>query len=116
MLEAILNETAAENADADFLREAITAIKSLQSIAQLRTFQSAMGKGPTAKWEWHDMVSVELRKSLTKKEAKRQSIIFELIKGEMAYVKDLENIEIVSCLFLIEAVTNLCFRRCTFGL
>ena len=60
-----------------------------------RTFQSAMGKGPTAKWDWHDMVSVELRQSLTKKETKRQSIIFELIKGEMAYVKDLENINVV---------------------
>ncbi|RXW24807.1 hypothetical protein EST38_g1012 [Candolleomyces aberdarensis] len=95
LLEAILHETAAESADASFLKEAITAIKSLQTIAQLRTFQSAMGTGPTGKWEWHDMVSVELRKSLPKKEAKRQSIIFELIKGEMAYVKDLENIEIM---------------------
>jgi hypothetical protein len=112
-VEAVLKETDEENTDADFLREAISALQSLQSAAQLRSFQSAMGKGPTAKWEWHDMVSTELRTSLPKKEAKRQScveshdtlssplmsllcsIIFELIKGEMAYVKDLENIEIV---------------------
>jgi len=32
---------------------------------------------------------------MPKKEAKRQSIIFELIKGEMDYVKDLENIEVM---------------------
>ncbi|EAU90429.2 signal transducer [Coprinopsis cinerea okayama7 len=95
LLDAILNETSPENPDADFLKEAITAISSLQSISQLRTFQSAMCKGPPGKWEWHDLVSEGYRKSLPKKEAKRQSIIFELIKGEMAYVKDLENIEVL---------------------
>lgn len=95
MLEAIYNETAKENADGEFLLEAVQAIKNLQSIAQLRTFQTAMGRGPTGKWEWHDLVSTELRESLPKKEAKRQAITFELIKGEMAYVKDLEAIETV---------------------
>ncbi|KAF5318404.1 hypothetical protein D9611_013915 [Ephemerocybe angulata] len=95
LLEAVLHETAEGNTDADFLKEAINAIKSLQSVAQLRSFQTAMGKGPTSKWEWHDMVAAELRTSMPKKEAKRQSIIFELIKGEMAYVKDLENIELM---------------------
>ncbi|KAF8956940.1 CNH domain-containing protein [Flammula alnicola] len=92
LLEAVHNETAAENPDAEFLVEAIDAIKNLQSISQLRTFQSAMGKGAPGKWEWHDIVSPEIREHFTKKEAKRQMIIFELIKGEMAYVKDLENI------------------------
>ncbi|KAK0436935.1 CNH domain-containing protein [Armillaria borealis] len=94
-LEAIYHETAVGNPDADYLMEAIEAIKSLQTVAQLRTFQSAMGKGTPGKWEWHDLVSTEIRKSLPKEEAKRQSIIFELIKGEMAYVKDLENIDIM---------------------
>ncbi|KAK0214966.1 CNH domain-containing protein [Armillaria fumosa] len=94
-LEAIYHETAVGNPDADYLMEAIEAIKSLQTVAQLRTFQSAMGKGTPGKWEWHDLVSTEVRKSLPKEEAKRQSIIFELIKGEMAYVKDLENIDIM---------------------
>lgn len=95
LLEAIFHETAVGNPDADFLVEAIEAIKNLQSVAQLRTFQSAMGKGTPGKWEWHDLVSPEIRKSLSKEEGKRQSIIFELIKGEMAYVKDLENIDIM---------------------
>ncbi|KAL0953934.1 hypothetical protein HGRIS_005098 [Hohenbuehelia grisea] len=95
LLEAICDETADGNPDADYLKEAIEAIKNLQTVAQLRTFQSAMGKGVTGKWEWHDLVSPELRKGMTKEETKRQSIIFELIKGEMAYVKDLENIEIM---------------------
>ncbi|KAF8075167.1 CNH domain-containing protein [Lyophyllum atratum] len=92
-LERLLELTAPGNADKEFLVLAIDAIKNLQSVAQLRTFQSAMGKGAPGKWEWHDLVSAEVREALPKGEAKRQSIIFELIKGEMAYVKDLENIE-----------------------
>lgn len=95
LLEAVLKETDKENSDVEYLTEAINAIKNLQTVAQLRTFQAAMGKGPASKWEWHDMVPTDLRTSLPKKEAKRQSIIFELIKGEMAYVKDLENIDIM---------------------
>ncbi|EGN96888.1 hypothetical protein SERLA73DRAFT_58376 [Serpula lacrymans var. lacrymans S7.3] len=94
-LEAIMNETTEGNPDADYLAEAIHAIKNLQGTAQLQTFQTAMGRGPTGKWEWHDLVSKDLREGLSKQEAKRQSIIFELIKGEMAYVKDLENIKIM---------------------
>ncbi|TFK71669.1 hypothetical protein BDN72DRAFT_957951 [Pluteus cervinus] len=93
LLEAVMNETDEGNPDSGFLKEAVEAMKNLQSSAQLRTFQIAMGKGPTGKWEWYDLVDPEFAKTLSKKEAKRQSIIFELIKGEMAYVKDLENIE-----------------------
>ncbi|KAJ7132313.1 Dbl-like domain-containing protein [Mycena epipterygia] len=93
LLEAIFHETAEGNPDADYLMEAIAAIRNLQSFAQLRTFQTAMGKGTPGKWEWHDLVSPEIRKALPKEEQKRQSILFELIKGEMAYVKDLENIQ-----------------------
>ncbi|KAG7094177.1 hypothetical protein E1B28_007786 [Marasmius oreades] len=105
LLEAILNETVEGNPDADFLVEAIDAIKALQGVAQMRTFQTSMGRGPAEKWEWFDMVSggkgggdmsskaKEL--GISKMECKRQSIIFELIKGEMAYVKDLENIGVI---------------------
>ncbi|KAH9839689.1 Dbl-like domain-containing protein [Rhodofomes roseus] len=95
LLEAICNETTVGNPDEDFLKEAIEAIRKLQTVAQLWTWQSAMGKGATGKLEWHNLVSEEFRKSLPKKEAKRQSIIFELIKGEMEYVKDLENIDLM---------------------
>ncbi|OSX64043.1 hypothetical protein POSPLADRAFT_1179647 [Postia placenta MAD-698-R-SB12] len=95
ILEAICNETAEGNTDAEFLKEAVEAIKKLQTVAQLWTWQSAMGRGQIGKYEWHNLVSEELRKSLPKKEPKRQSIIFELIKGEMEYVKDLENIEVM---------------------
>ncbi len=59
-----------------------------------------MGKGITGKWEWHDLVSQEMRARFTKEECKRQSVIFELIKGEMAYVRDLQNIETVGGLFM----------------
>lgn len=93
LLEAIVNETPKRNPDRDFLQEAIDAIKSLQQVAMLRTFQSAMCKGYTAKWEYNDLVTREMVKGLSKDEIKRQSIIFELIKGEMAYVRDLELVE-----------------------
>ena len=74
LLDAVFKETAAENPDSEFLVEAIEAIKNLQSIAQLRTFQSAMGKGAPGKWEWHDIVPVEIiKEKFSKKEAKRQS-------------------------------------------
>jgi hypothetical protein len=53
--------------------EAVQAIKNLQSVAQLKTFQSAMCRGPTAKWEWADLVDAEFRKSLVKNESKRQA-------------------------------------------
>ncbi|KAJ3780956.1 Dbl-like domain-containing protein [Lentinula aff. detonsa] len=95
LLSAILKETAEGNPDAEFLHEAIEALGNLQTVAQLRTFQQAMGRGVPGKWEWHDLVSKETRESLERKECKRQSIIFELIKGEMAYAKDLENIDIM---------------------
>ncbi|KAF8621825.1 hypothetical protein AX15_007493 [Amanita polypyramis BW_CC] len=93
LLEAIVNETHRTNPDGEFLQEAIDAIKSLQQVAQIRTFQSAMCKGFTAKWEWNDLVSREMIKGMSKEEIKRQSVIFELIKGEMAFVRDLELIE-----------------------
>ncbi|KAI0714198.1 Dbl-like domain-containing protein [Cerioporus squamosus] len=95
LLEAICNETTEGNPDIEFLKEAITAIKKLQTVAQLWTWQSAMGKGPTGKLEWHNLVPEEARQSLSKHEIKRQNIIFEVIKGEMDYVRDLENIEVM---------------------
>ncbi|RDX54148.1 Dbl-like domain-containing protein [Lentinus brumalis] len=95
LLEAICNETTDGNPDIEFLKEAITAIKKLQTVAQLWTWQSAMGKGPTGKLEWHNLVPEETRQSLSKHEVKRQNIIFEVIKGEMDYVRDLDNIEVM---------------------
>ncbi|KAF8806848.1 Dbl homology domain-containing protein, partial [Phlegmacium glaucopus] len=93
LLDAVYTETEASNPDGDYLREAIDVIQDLQNVAQLQTFQSAMGKGSTGKWEWHNLVPHDKMQRFTKEESKRQSVIFELIKGEMAYVRDLENIE-----------------------
>ncbi|KAA1475511.1 Dbl-like domain-containing protein [Dentipellis sp. KUC8613] len=94
-LEAIAKETAEGNPDADYLMEAVEAFKSLQVVCHLQTFQHAMCRGPTGKYEWHNLVADDVRKDIAKKEQKRQSIIFELIKGEMQYVKDLENIDVI---------------------
>ncbi|KIJ55471.1 hypothetical protein M422DRAFT_151724 [Sphaerobolus stellatus SS14] len=93
LLEAIMQDTTEGNPDADFLQEAVQAIRKLSGIAHIRTFQSAMLRGPTAKLEWYDLVSPEVKEKLGKHEIARQGLIFELIKGEMEYVKDLENIE-----------------------
>jgi hypothetical protein len=73
LLDAILEKTEEENPDAEYLKEAMQTIKSLHSFAQLRTFQTAMGKGAPGKWEWHDLVSGEFMKTLPKKEVKRQA-------------------------------------------
>jgi RHO1 GDP-GTP exchange protein 1/2 len=55
-----------------------------------------MDKGAPAKWQWHDLVTPKQRRDFTTEESQRQGLIFELIKSEMAYVRDLENIETVS--------------------
>jgi hypothetical protein len=73
LLEAIINETPKMNPDREFLQEAVEAIKNLQQVAQLRTFQSAMGKGFTGKLDYNDLVSKEMIKGLSKNEIKRQS-------------------------------------------
>ena len=73
LLKAILDETARNNPDADYLSEAIGAIKNLHDMAQLRTFQSAMGRGPTGSWQWQDVLSTDLRRSFTSDEIRRQS-------------------------------------------
>ena len=72
LLEAIQKETAEGNPDADFLGEAIQAIRRLSTVAQLLTFQTAMLRGPTAKFEWEDMVPEDVRATFSKKESKRQ--------------------------------------------
>ncbi|CAE7225248.1 unnamed protein product, partial [Rhizoctonia solani] len=47
--------------------------------------------------EWHHLVSVEVRDGMSKQEVKRQSAIFEFIKREMEYVKDLD---LINTLFI----------------
>ena len=59
--------------DAEFLGEAIEEIKNVQTVAQLHTFQTAMGKGASREWKWHDLVAPEVRVTFSKKEAKRQA-------------------------------------------
>lgn len=95
LLQAILKETEEGNPDVTYLLEAIEALKNLQNAAQLQTFQAAMGKGLTSRWEWQNLVSPGLRRNISDEENRRQLRIFDLIKGEMAYVKDLDSIETI---------------------
>lgn len=82
LLQAIFHETVDGNPDADFLMEAVEAIKNLQTVAQLRTFQSAMGRGAAGKWEWHDLVADDVRQRLSKDECKRQaSVISHILRA-----------------------------------
>ena len=75
ILEAICKETAEENPDRDYLTEAAAAFKSLQGVCHLQTFQHAMGRGPTGKYEWFNLVSDEARADIAKKEQKRQACV-----------------------------------------
>ena len=75
MLEAIGKETADGNPDADYLKEAVQAFRSLQVICQLQAWQQAFCKGPLGKLEWHNLLSEETRKDIAKKEQKRQKCV-----------------------------------------
>ncbi|KAH8804048.1 CNH domain-containing protein [Flagelloscypha sp. PMI_526] len=101
LLDAIYNETTHGSPDHEFLVTAAEAIRGLNGFAQLKRFQ--MATGAPGKWKWHDLVGPEVRSKITKDEMKRQAIIFELIKGEMAYVKDLENIGLMYVQPLLQA-------------
>jgi len=73
LFEDIRTETAEGNPDVDFLKEAVEAMRNLQDIAQLRGFQTAMGKGPTGKFRWQSLVPEGVRNGIEKREAKRQA-------------------------------------------
>lgn len=73
ILNAVYNETDDDNPDREYLMAAMQAIQSLHDVARLWTFQSAMGKGSTGRWQWHDLVSEEIPRSLTYDEVQRQS-------------------------------------------
>lgn len=73
VFDAIRAETAEGNPDVDFLKEATEAMRNLQGVAQLKTFQMAMGKGPTGKFEWHSLVADDVKSGIPKQVAKRQA-------------------------------------------
>ncbi|KAF8339639.1 uncharacterized protein EI90DRAFT_3117436 [Cantharellus anzutake] len=52
----------------------------------IKRFQE--GSLPESDCEWHRLVSVEFRDTLPKNEVQRQSVIFEVIKSEKDYVRD----------------------------
>lgn len=73
LFEAIQKETAKEDPDVELIGKAIVAVKKLGVTAQLCTFQSAMGRGPTGKLEWFDLVPEDVKSKIPKKAAKRQA-------------------------------------------
>jgi hypothetical protein len=72
LLEAILNATEEEDPDRDFLVEALSSIRNLSAISQLKVFHGSKGRGVAGKKQWYDLVPEEMRRDLPKKEQKRQ--------------------------------------------
>jgi hypothetical protein len=64
---------------------------SLDSEAGLQLFQS--GKIPESEQEWDRFVPPQALEALGKKEAERQSVLFEVFKSELDYVNDLQIIK-----------------------
>ena len=69
LFEAILKETAVGNSDIDLLKEAVEAVRNLQ----LKAFQMAMGRGPTGKFEWPNLVPEDVRGGIPKQVVKYQT-------------------------------------------
>ena len=83
IFDAIWGETAEGNPGIDSLKEAAEAMSDVQSTAQLKIFQTAMGKGPTEKFEWHNLVSEDVRNGIPKQVAIRQAYVSPtLIRAE----------------------------------
>jgi RHO1 GDP-GTP exchange protein 1/2 len=72
VIEAILNVTSPIEADYDFLTEALSSIRSLSAISQLKLFHASKGRGPAGRLQWYDLVSEEQRNLINKKEQRRQ--------------------------------------------
>lgn len=72
VIEAVLNATEPDDPDHDFLAEALISIKSLSALSQLKIFHGSKGRGAAGKKQWYDLVPEEQRKTLPKKEQKRQ--------------------------------------------
>lgn len=72
ILDAILQSTDPHEVDFEFLTEALASIQSLSTISQLKLFQASRGRGPAGKLQWYDLVSEEQKRTMDKKEQKRQ--------------------------------------------
>ena len=73
---AVPEETAVGDHDAEILREAAEVLRNLQ----LKTSQAAMSKGPTGRFEWHDLVSEDVRGGIPKQVVRHQAWVF-LVHG-----------------------------------
>lgn len=71
-LEGILNASADDDPDREFLVEAMHAVRNLSIISQLKGFHASKGRGPAGKLQWHDLVPENERALIDKNEQKRQ--------------------------------------------
>lgn len=88
-LNAILKETPEGHPDCGYLVEGMKAVKRLTDLGNIVSWQ--LSDPNTSHIQgWTDIVEPETITSLSKKEIERQNNIFELIRTEMGYLKDLE--------------------------
>lgn len=118
LLDAIIKETPEDQFDRTIMAEAADAIANFALEGKLIGFQGGNGRGPHEHLEWHDFVRPEDLANVPKLVQARQqlvctaspmlsfhaladeicrpsSVIFEIIKGEIQYVADLESMETV---------------------
>lgn len=103
IISNILRATSPESPDCDFLREALESIQSISYLSRLKLYQASKGRGQQGQLSYEDIVSPTVLKAMSSKAQKRQFNIWELIKGEMEYVADLEAIDAIFITPLREA-------------
>ena len=73
IFDSIRAVTAEKNPDVGVLEEAVQAMGEIFVFAHLKAFQTSMGKGPAGKFEWHNLVTDDVRMRIPKQEVKRQA-------------------------------------------
>ena len=72
VIEALLDATSPHEADYDFLSAALTNIRNLSYLSQLKLFHASKGRGPAGRLKWHNLITQEQRDLMDVKEQKRQ--------------------------------------------
>jgi hypothetical protein len=72
VIEKILESTLPTDPDLSFLTEALSSIRNISYLAQLKLFHASRGRGAAANLQYHEIVSPEVYQKMEKKEQQRQ--------------------------------------------
>ncbi|TCD69644.1 hypothetical protein EIP91_006871 [Steccherinum ochraceum] len=93
-LKKLRSETPRDHPDFEGLQRAVDALTEINALISLRSYQASPVGGQTNESKsWHNLVPDEMKSTVSDKERKRQSILFELIDGERVFVNDLKFIK-----------------------